>query len=175
MLESPRFRDENARVLVELPLRARVTQRERAWLLDLEQRGALETGDKLVLVRAARGETMTNGRVRDLLGLDSRDARALLRRLRDAGIVRQQGTRGGASYILESDFAPPQTRLMDLAGARERVLQLAAEAGLVSNRDVRALLDVDADFARRLLQELVSEGLLVQEGATRSTHYRAAN
>lgn len=106
LLDSPRFRDEGSRVVVELPLRARVSRRERAWLLDLEQRGDLEVSDKLVLVRAARGEMLTNARVRDLLGLDSRDARALLRRLRDAGIVRQEGERGGASYVLESDFAP---------------------------------------------------------------------
>ncbi len=173
LLEAPSFDDNGRSVVAELPTRAIATLQERAWIVELERRRLLEPSDKLLLVRSARGELLTNGAVRALLGVDSREARALLRRLRDAGVLRQHGERGGASYALEEAFAPSErTRLDDEAA--DRVILRDAGHRPLSNADVRNLLGVDAVGAKRRLDDMVVRGLLRRTGRARGTRYVAA-
>jgi ATP-dependent DNA helicase RecG len=174
LLEAPMFLDTGRAVVVELPTRAIATPQERAWILELERRRLLEPSDKLLLVRTSRGEVLTNSAVRDLLGVDSREARAMLRRLRDAGILRQDGERGGASYTLEDGFAPTPRSRLDDAVADAVVMREAARRPL-SNADIRALLGVDAADAKRRLDDMVARGLLRRTGRARGTRYTPAS
>lgn len=106
MLEPPRFRDSGHEVVVELPIRSAVAPAERAWIHELERRGTLRGLDRIALVHAARGETLTNKRVRHLAavdahaatGLDRAEALAVLDRLVRQGRLVRTGQRRGAKY-----------------------------------------------------------------------------
>lgn len=71
MLEPPVFEDSGHSVSVALPIRSAVAPAERAWVREVETRGLIEPGDRILLVYAARGERLTNSRVRELGGLDA--------------------------------------------------------------------------------------------------------
>lgn len=54
---------------------------------------------------------------------------------------------------------------------KERVLKYARSQGVLTRNDVMALLKVSASTATRILQRLVKENLLKQNGKARNTHY----
>lgn len=54
---------------------------------------------------------------------------------------------------------------------KERVLEYARVQGVLTRNDVMALLKVSASTATRILQRLVKENLLKQNGKARNTHY----
>lgn len=171
MLEPPQFRDDGHEVVVELPTRSTVTPTERAWVHELQRRGELRGIDRIALVHAARGETLTNRRVRELTSADAHEAREVLRRLRDQGFLEQHGRRGGATYRLGGNLRPPAgLRLSpeELAGV---VLHLA-EAGPIANSDVRAATGLDRVEALALLDRLVKDGRLVRTGQRRGSRYQ---
>jgi ATP-dependent DNA helicase RecG len=172
MLEPPVFEDSGAAVIVDLPIRSAVTPTERAWVREVETRGLIAPGDRLLLVHAARGERLTNGRVRELTGAATDEARRALQRLRDAGFLVQHGTRGGASYTLNESLAPPAGLRLTRDALKEVILQLATDDGPpLTNTRVRERTGLDRVEALRLLDELVSEGLLERLGTRRGTRY----
>jgi ATP-dependent DNA helicase RecG len=170
MLDPPVFIDNRHEVVVALPVRSAVAPAERAWIRELERRGTLMGADRLALVHAARGEILTNGRVRDLLSLDRQEARAVLQRLRDEGFLEQRGQRGGASYRLSGSLDPP-------AGLRlspeelEDVVERLAVAGPIANSDVRKATGLDRAEAFGLLDRMVRAGRLRRTGERRGTRY----
>lgn len=170
LLEPPTFEDTGSHVCVTLPLHSTVAPEERAWVRELETRGALEPADRILLVHAARGETLTNSRARELLDLDSVHARAALQRLRDAGLVSQEGRRGGTYYVLAPDLTPPSGLRLSDEELDEVVLALAREQP-VTNSLVRERTGLDRNEALKLLQGLVAGGRLVQIGERRGTRY----
>jgi ATP-dependent DNA helicase RecG len=171
MLNPPRFRDNGHEVIVELPVRSAVAPAERAWIHELERRGELQGGDRIALVHAARGETLTNKRVRELTGADTHGARDVLHRLRDQGFVEQHGKRGGATYHLSGTLRPPAGLRLSPTELADVVLQLA-EAGPISNSDVRTATGLDRSEALSLLDGLVKDGHLMRSGQRRGTKYR---
>jgi ATP-dependent DNA helicase RecG len=172
MLEPPVFEDSGAAVIVDLPIRSAVTPTERAWVREVETRGLIAPGDRLLLVHAARGERLTNGRVRELTGAAKDEARRALQRLRDADFLVQHGERGGASYTLNESLAPPAGLRLTRDALKEVVLQLATHEGPpLTNARVRERTGLDRVEALRLLDELVSEGLLERTGTRRGTRY----
>ena len=171
MLDPPRFRDSGHEVIVELPVRSAVAPAERAWIHELERRGELHGSDRIALVHAARGETLTNKRVRELIGADTHRAREVLHRLRDQGFLEQHGKRGGATYHLSGTLRPPAGLRLSPTELADVVLQLA-EAGPISNSDVRAAIGLDRSEALSLLDGLVKDGRLTRSGQRRGTKYR---
>jgi ATP-dependent DNA helicase RecG len=171
MLEPPIFEDSGHAVSVTLPIRSAVTPAERAWVREVETRGLIEPGDRILLVHAARGERLTNAHVRELVGIDADEARRALQRLRDADFLVQHGRRGGASYALNESLAPPAGLRLTRRALKELVVQLANDDAPLTNARVRERTGLDRTEALRLLDELVSEGLLVREGARRGTRY----
>jgi ATP-dependent DNA helicase RecG len=171
MLEPPEFRDNGHEVAVVLPIRSPVAPAERAWIRELERRGDLVGPDRLLLVHAARGEALTNARTRELLPVDRSDARAALQRLRDAGFLEQQGSRGGATYRLAGTLEPPAGLLLDSGELADLVEGLAADRA-ISNADVRDATGLDRWKVRDLLAGLVREGRLVRTGQRRGTRYQ---
>lgn len=173
MLDPPSFADTGHSVVVTLPVRSAITPRERAWVREIEGRGLIEGGDRLLLVHAARGQRLTNGRAREILATDVGAARRALQRLRDQGFIDQHGDRGGAFYVLRDSLQPP-------AGLRLSPEQLAdllvaaaedSESPLLTNARVRELTGLDRPEALKLLERLVAEGRLVRVGIKRGTRY----
>jgi len=174
MLDPPKFEDHGHEVVVTLPVRSAVAPAERAWIRELERRGSLEGPDRLVLVHAARGETLTNSKAREILQKDRAGARAVLQRLRDAGFLEQQGERGGATYHLSGSLEPPAGLRLGPAELADLVENLAAE-GPISNSEVREATGLDRWKTRDILGSLVNEGRLEQIGQRRGTRYRLPN
>jgi ATP-dependent DNA helicase RecG len=170
LLEPPSFVDTGHSVEVTLPIRSAVAPAERAWVREVEARGLIEPGDRVLLVHAARGEILTNSRVRELLNVDAFDARDALHRLRDAGFLKQLGERGGATYVLGDSLSPPAALRLDATGLGELLVEMAAEEPL-TNAKVRLRTGLDRGDALRLLDELVRAKRLVRLGERRGSRY----
>ncbi len=170
LLDPPVFQDLGHSVSVTLPIRGPISPQERAWIMEVERRGEIAGLDRIPLIHAARGEALTNARVRELLGVDSRDARQSLRRLRDAGFLEQVGERGGATYVLARAVRAPAAFRLSTSDLRSFVLELAGE-GPLTNAGVRAGTGLDRVEAFRLLDQLVQDGKLVRRGTKRGAHY----
>ncbi|MGQ0825126.1 MAG: ATP-binding protein [Actinomycetota bacterium] len=170
LLEPPEFVDDGSSVTVTLRLAATVTPAERVWIAELEGRGNLATKDRLLLVAAARGETLTNAKSRLILGVDSVAARLALQRLRDEAFLVQHGERGGAEYRISPELGPPPGLRMSHDDLVEVVLALASE-GVLTNTRVRERTGLDRSEARALLARLVAAKRLEQRGERRGTHY----
>jgi ATP-dependent DNA helicase RecG len=173
MLDPPRIEDRDHEVAVTLPIHSAVAPVERAWIRELERRGTLSSADRLVLVHAARGETLTNGRVREILQADQGKAREVLQYLRDSNFLVQEGERGGASYHLEGSLAPPAGLRLNAEELAALIENLAVERP-ISNTDVRKTTGLERHQARTLLGRLVEEGRLTMSGERRGARYRAS-
>lgn len=173
MLDSPRFHDSGHEVVVQLPIRSAVAPAERAWIHELERRGTLRGPDRIVLVHAARGETLTNKRVRELVAVDANEARDVLHRLRDQGFLEQLGQRGGATYRVSGSLRPPAGLRLSVSELAHVVAQLA-NAGPITNSDVRAATGLERAEALTLLDRLVKEGRLIRTGQRRGAKYHRA-
>lgn len=174
MLDPPAFSDTGHSVEVLLPTHGGVTAQERAWVREIERRGEIEPGDRILLVHAARGEVLTNQAVRRITGVDRVEAMRALQRLRDAGFLLQEGERGGSTYRLAGSLNPPAGLRMTNAELRELVLTLAAD-GAVTNALVRTRTGLDRAGTLRVLDELVRDGQLCRVGERRGTRYVLAS
>ena len=170
MLEPPIIEDRDHSVTLRLPIRSAVAPDERAWIQELERRGTLSGPDRLVLVHAARGEILTNSKVREITQVDDGSAREILHRLRDSGFLIQRGERGGATYRLEGSLAPPAGLRLDEEELFELIEGLA-EGGPITNADIRSATGLERTEVRALLASLVRDRKLVQKGERRGTHY----
>lgn len=172
LLDRPTFADDGAFVTVTLPLGSTVAPSERAWITEMERRGDIRPADRVLLVHAARGEILTNQYARELLSVDSVDARSALQRLRDAGFLEQLGERGGAQYRLVDDLAPPAGLRLDPTELGDVVVGLTRD-GPVTNAVVRERTGLDRAQALALLTALVEHGRLVRIGERRGARYVA--
>ena len=170
LLEPPEFHTDGSSVTAILRTATTVTPQERAWVRHLGLQGALEPKDNLLLVKATRGEILTNATARETLGTDRLQARSALQRLRDAGLVVQIGERGGTKYMInpgrkglpEFHFLPQDVDSI--------IVQLASE-GPVTNSRLRYHTGLDRSEALRALSRLVEKGILERVGAKRGTRY----
>ncbi len=165
----PSFEEQpHGHVTVRLPIQSPVSPEERAWVRELEDRAELLAEDRRVLVEAARGKELTNGAVRSLLNVDSLQARRSLQRLRDAGLLLQDGEQRGARYRIASGLGHPAQ--LDSAAIRSAVLKLAAN-GPLTNATVRHAMGVSRGEALLVLRRLVLEGMLELKGSKRGSFY----
>jgi ATP-dependent DNA helicase RecG len=173
LLDPPTFEDARHSVTVKLAIRSAITSHERAWVREVERRGLIEPTDRLLLVHAARGERLTNGRAREILAVDSGEARGALQRLRDSGLLVQHGARGGASYMLKESLQPPAGLRLTPDELTAMVLRDArnVETPPLANSRVRELTGLDRSEALALLESLVQAGRLRRTGSKRGTRY----
>jgi len=172
LLERPEFDAGASDVAVALRIGSTVTPQERAWIGEIERRGDIRATDRVLLVHAARGELLTNGSVRDLLGIDSVHARASLHRLRDLGYLLQRGQRAGAVYSIARGLGPPAGLELDDSALRLVILDIAA-GGHVTNEAVRVRTGLDRVHVLSLLNSMVESGELLRYGSRRGTYYEA--
>ncbi|HSZ14006.1 MAG TPA: ATP-binding protein [Solirubrobacteraceae bacterium] len=171
LLDAPIFVDSGTTVSVTLPVRSAVAPSERAWVREVEQRGLIEPSDRILLVHAARGEVLTNARVRELVGVDKDQARIASQRLRDAGFLVQRGERGGATYVLDRSLAPPAGLRLGQSELEDLIIEMASE-GPLANADVRTRTGLDRGQTLELLAKLVQDGRLERYGQRRGSRYR---
>ena len=162
LLAEPFFVEQSDSFRVELHLGGLVSTDERGWLAEFERAGVLRVGERALVLAARREGRLTNPRARQVLAMDSTDARSRLRRLRDAGIFEQHGTRGRAYYTL---------RTIGAGRTDEQIIMAQVQHGPVTNQQVRELTGLDRVGARDLLRRLVNEGRLVQRAERRGSHY----
>ncbi len=170
LLERPEFGADSAHVEVVFRLGSTVTPQERAWIAEVEHCGDIRPGDRILLLHAARGELLTNATARELLAVDSVQARTALQRLRDLGYLAQNGQRGGVIYTLASGLGPPAGLRLSEDALREVVLTMAAQ-GNVTNEAIRLRTGLDRAHVLALLTAMVDNGDLHRHGQRRGTHY----
>lgn len=170
LLARPEFSATETSVTVTLPVLSGTTPEERAWVKEVETRGAIEERDRVLLVHARRGEVLTNQRARELLGVGRDTAMLALRRLADSGLLERFGERAGTRYRLAENLAPPAGLRLSRGELGELVVELAAERP-VSNQLVRDATGLDRQAVLSLLDELVSAGRLERIGERRGTRY----
>lgn len=173
LLERPTFTSDGSYVAVSFTLHSTVTPQERAWIGEIEQRGHITSSDRVVLLHAARGEVLTNGRVRELLGVDSVHARASLTRLRDLGYLAHSGERAGSSYTLARDLGPPRGLELGPLELRSLILSVARDDGRVTNEAIRARTGLERAPVLAVLNALVQSGELARHGERRGSYYTA--
>lgn len=170
LLDPPQFTEEGESVRVTLPLSGPMSVQERAWVFEIDRRSGLSGPDRMLLVHAARGETLTNGRAREILSTDVLSARKSLRHLVNVGLMETTGERSGMRYDLARSIVGPAQHRLRPAEARTIILAAAGERG-IANEDVRRLLGVDRDEALGHLRQLVQAGELRVSGQRRGTRY----
>jgi ATP-dependent DNA helicase RecG len=127
----------------------------------------ISLAQKRALVAFADGE-LTN---RDYAALNALERDAVYRDLADLaerGLVEVSGTGAGTTYrVMRGAISapPPRTPI-------ERLVARTAEAGYVTNTDIRDIFGVDRDRAKLMLWRWVAEGTLVREGEKRGARYR---
>ena len=167
----PSFAEQpNGHVTVRLPIESPISPDERAWTRELEDRAVMLSEDRRVLIEAARGTELTNAVVRSLLNIDSATARQSLQRLRDAGLLEQDGERRGARYRIVPGLRRPVWIGLDRVELCSTILDMAVH-GSVTNSMVRQELGLSRNEAVALLRGLVAEGLLELRGSKRGSHY----
>jgi ATP-dependent DNA helicase RecG len=172
LLDPPRFADLGHAFEVTLPVHSAISPEERAWVLAIERQGEIAPGDRLLLVHAARGDRLTNAVARAVLGVDSTAARSSLRRLCEADLLHQRGTRGGATYALGPRIRPPVATRRTPEQVEQAVVDHAAREPL-TNAMVREITGLDRARALALLDRLVRQGRLRRVGEKRGTKYEA--
>ena len=171
LLEPPKFETDETHLTITLALGSTVAPEERAWLAELDQRGSIRPQHRVILLHAARGRLLTNAAVRELIGVDSVQARQFLTRLRDLGFLNQEGERGGAVYSLARELSPPAGLQLSLQQLRDVVRSLAADGTRVTNEIVRERTGLDRARVLGLLSSMVEEGALTRHGERRGAYY----
>ncbi|MCY4104895.1 MAG: hypothetical protein OXG55_16790 [bacterium] len=123
--------------------------------------------------QAGRGETLTNGEVRELLGVDAAEARETLGWFRDRGLLQQRSTGAVAHYVLAPHLIGPKSRRV-LRSRPDYLSDIAIELagrGRVTNADLRKRTGIDRVEALRVLNPLVAASRLERRGTRRGSHY----
>ena len=109
-------------------------------------------------------------------------ARAVVERLVEAGLVRAHGQGRGRTYTLSpsvyrklgQDAGYVRQVGFDRLQQAQMVLNLVAQKGAVSRKDVIELCQLSPDQASRLLRSLVADGRLVKHGDRKGATYERA-
>ncbi len=170
LLVPPHFEEESASFKVTLDTESAVSAEERAWIASIIDRGEIEPDDRTLLLHAARGERLTNKAVRELLTLDSTQARARLQRLRDAGLLLQLGERSSTVYVAADRVRRSAPQAMTNEEISDLLIEMAHE-GPLTNTIVRESTGLPRAEATAALRKLVRAGRLRKTGARRGTKY----
>lgn len=170
LLAEPEFAASDSTVSVGLPVLSGTRPEERAWVREIVERGRIEDRDRVLLVHARRGETLTNQRARQLLNTGRDGAGAALRRLVEVGLLTREGQRGGSRYQLASGLAPPAGLRLTREELRRLVVEMAHLAP-ATNQMVRERTGLDRQDVLSLFESLVADGVLRRVGERRGTRY----
>ena len=131
----------------------------------------------LILNTLKHGRRMTIANIAETTKISEGKIRATVERMTEAGLIETVGAGKGRMYILSAKAyrdAVSYVRQTDIEALRhqELVLKLVEMHGAVSRKDVVELLHVSPSQAYRILQKMVKDECLVQEGTTRNARYK---
>lgn len=136
--------------------------------------------DSLITLAALREQKrVTVGELAVHIQRDTTQAKRILERLVEIGLVQPHGQGRGRSYTLSSNVYQAAgdevayTRQVGLSPFRneQMVLAYVDHHRKIQRRDVIDLCRINEDQATRLLKKLVEEGRLEKKGQSRATHY----
>jgi ATP-dependent DNA helicase RecG len=167
-LEPPRFQDRRASFLVTFRSHTLMGPEAIAWLNRFADR-PLTDRQRLALVYLRYNEQLTNSDYQRLNHVDPVTASRELRGLVQSGLVEQHSTRRWAYYTLSS-AAKTETGPVPLSD-EERIIAYLREHGSINNAECRDLLGADARRVNYVLQKMLAEGVLQQQGERRWARY----
>lgn len=138
------------------------------WVRHVRDLPITERQKRILAAHPPASSGFQNSDYQRLNGVDRDTAYHELMELVGLGLLAQPEKRGrGARYhsVERRGFVP---------GARDVLARRMATRGFVRNADYRDIFGVDRAAARRALSELVTDGVLHQEGERRGTRYRPA-
>jgi ATP-dependent DNA helicase RecG len=136
--------------------------------------------DELLILNALWQErSLTTPQASRLLQKPGPDARAVLERLVEIGLVEARGERKGRTYHLSAatyrrlglPSAYVRRRGFELIQQEQMVLQYVRAHGRITRREAAELCQISLDQAYRLLQGLVEKGVLIQHGKKKGSWY----
>lgn len=169
LLDPPEFEERDASFLVRLKGRSVFAAEDRLWAARFRDLG-LDGDARTALVYARRQGTISNEELRNLRHLDRDASRTTLQDLVVRGLLVTVGRGRGSRYSLTERAIGP-TPTSDLDDRAATVLRHARRQGSVVNADVRGLLGLEREDARKLLERLVGDGLLSPVGERRGRRY----
>ncbi len=131
----------------------------------------------LILNTLKQGRRMAITDIAEATKISEGKIRATVERMTEAGLLETVGAGKGRMYILSAKAyrnVASYVRQTDIETLRyqELVLKLVEVQGTVSRKDVVELLHVSPSQAYRILQKMVKDKVLMQEGTTRTARYR---
>lgn len=188
----PRFHDQGIRFTVRVPNHTLLGQDDLAWLANLPADTALSDVQRHALVNMRHGAEYSNKGLREAFPMDSREARAVLAGLVEAGVAEAVGERSRRIYrlapsLLDDDddepADPPQSKMRNdprtprVHGARAANAELLADLVAAEPRKMAAMQDATGLTARQVmyaLQFLIDGGRVERVGGQgdRNTVYR---
>lgn len=131
----------------------------------------------LILNTLKQGRRMAITDIAEATKISEGKIRATVERMTEAGLIETVGAGKGCMYILSAKAyrnVVSYVRQTDIETLRyqELVLKLVEVQGTVSRKDVVELLHVSPSQAYRILQKMVKDKVLMQEGTTRTARYR---
>lgn len=168
LLDPPEFEEREASFVVRLRGTTLFTAEDRVWVGQFSTLD-LSSAAKMALVYVRRHGSIQNEDLRKLRGLDRDASRGVLQDLVTRGLLERIGERRGSRYVLGAVARKAQS--LSSNQQLRIILSHARRQGVIVNADVRGLLDVDRPTARRLLYDLVAQGLLDPVGERRGRRY----
>ncbi len=131
----------------------------------------------MILNTLKRGRRMSIHDIADETKISEGKIRATVERMTESGLLETVGNGKGRAYILSAKAYQDKVsyvRQTDIEAIRyqELILKLAEAKQTITRKDIVELLHVGSQHAYRIAQKMVKEGVLIQEGTTRNTHYR---
>lgn len=184
----PAFVDHGVRFAVLVPHHALLAEDDIRWVTEVVGERRFNDAQRHALAALRHGHRWTNRSYRDAFPRDSTVARTELQALVDAGLVEAVGDRGGRTYRLASTTCtsttgkeghpPPDEpdRPAATSGDQDRAVLATLATGELSLAQVAARAGLTRPQARRCLNRLRDEGLVVMDGAPgiRGSRYRRA-
>lgn len=167
-LRTPRFIDKGVSFTVVLSRHTLVSGEELDWLSSLPGADSLTSQQRAILVSMRQGTAWTNSMVRrHFAPLDSREATRLLQGLVEHGFATMEGTRGSATYRLDTGGSSPhrpltQAAIDTLDDRQRRVWDAMPEPRTLS--EITQLTGLSTSQARRTLHQLRDLGLVTLDG-----------
>lgn len=137
----------------------------------------------LILNHLWQERRLTSAEAAQLIQKTGKDARAVLERLVEAGLVEARGERKGRAYHLSAatyrrlgeEAAYVRQRGFEPLQQEQMVLQYARTHGRITRRETAELCQLGPYQATRLLNRLVHKGVLVRRGQRKGTWYERSS
>ncbi len=166
---------------VEARVRAGPADKELAqYFAEARGKGEQFSLEDLITLHEVRMErSITTARAADLFQVNRHDARIVLNRLTENGLLESRGEGKGRSYHLAASLyrrlgEPAQyvrTRGFDRIQQEQMVLTFVDRHGAITRKETSELCQIDAPKASHLLRRLRDQGKLRMEGARRTAVY----